>query len=88
MPIPRIFRLSFEKESNFAKHCYHRRFFAASAAIWFAGFAADPKLADDMEAQNRYNAACSAALAAAGKVRTDNASLSPEGLSSATASPP
>ena len=28
---------------------------------------AESKLADDMRAQNRYNAACSAALAAAGK---------------------
>ncbi len=48
-------------------HYYERRFFAASAAIWSAGFVAESKLADDMQAQNRYNAACSAALAAAGK---------------------
>ena len=30
--------------------------------------AADPKLADDRQAQHRYNAACAAALAAAEKV--------------------
>jgi len=52
---------------NLAEECHERHFFAASAAIWSAGFAADPKLAEDMKAQNRYNAACSAALAAAGK---------------------
>ena len=65
-PIPIIFRLSFQS-NNFAEHCYRRRFFAASAAIWSAGFAADAKLTQDMNAQNRYNAACSAALAAAGQ---------------------
>jgi tetratricopeptide (TPR) repeat protein len=64
--IPRILRLSF-RGNNFAEQCLWRRYFAASAAIWSAGFAADPKLADDMQAQHRYNAACSAALAAAGK---------------------
>ena len=52
---------------NFAQLCYERRFYAPSAAIWSAGFAADPKLAEDMQAQHRYNAACSAALAVAGK---------------------
>ena len=64
--IPMIFRLS-SRGNNLAAHCYWRRFFAASAAIWSAGFAADPKLAEDMKAQNRYNASCSAVLAAAGK---------------------
>ena len=48
------------------EHYYRRRFFAASAAICSAGFTADPKLAEDISAQNRYNAACSAASAAAG----------------------
>ena len=33
--------------------------------------AADPKLADDRQAQHRYNAACAAALAAAGKGKDD-----------------
>jgi len=34
--------------------------------LYAAAFAADPKLADDLEAGHRYNAACYAALAAAG----------------------
>ncbi|MFI5454218.1 MAG: protein kinase [Isosphaerales bacterium] len=65
--IPRFFHLSLFSEGSLAEQCYGRQFFAASAAIWSAGFAADPKLAEDMKAQNRYNAACAAALAAAGK---------------------
>ena len=64
--IPRIFRHPIEG-GDLAQLCYDRHFFAPSAAIWSAGFAADPKLADEMQAQTRYNAACSAALAAAGK---------------------
>src|SRR5262249_32299567 len=39
-----------------------------TAAGFFAdAFAAEPKLADDLQAQHRYNAACAAALAASGK---------------------
>lgn len=52
---------------NFAEHCFERRFFAASAAVWSAGFAADPTLAEDTTAQNRYKAACAAARAATGE---------------------
>ena len=63
--IPTNFRFSFQ-ESSLPQHYYMRRYFVASAAIWSAGFVADPKLADDMQAENRYKAACSAALAAAG----------------------
>jgi len=65
VPIPRIFRLSSEGRS-LPEHYYDRQFFAASAALWSAFFATDPKLADVTMAQNRYNAACSAALAADG----------------------
>jgi hypothetical protein len=64
--IPRVFRDSFGG-INPAWLCYNRHLYSASAAIWSVGFATDPKLADDMEAQNRYNAACSAALAGKGK---------------------
>src|SRR5262249_61662785 len=39
----------------------------AATALYAAGFAADPKLADDRQAHLRYNAACCAALAAAGQ---------------------
>ncbi len=66
VPIPRTFRLS-PQGNNYPDHCYSLRLFAASAAIWAAGFAADPTLAQDMQAQNRYLAASAAALAAAGK---------------------
>jgi eukaryotic-like serine/threonine-protein kinase len=62
--IPKVFRLSF-LANNLAEYCYHGNFFRTSATIWAAGFAADPKLAEDL-AGNRYNAACSAALAASG----------------------
>jgi tetratricopeptide (TPR) repeat protein len=64
--IPTIFRLS-PDWSNFALLCHGRCFYVAAAALWSAGFAADPKLAEDYYAQNRYNAACSAALAGCGK---------------------
>jgi serine/threonine-protein kinase len=66
VPIPRILRLSYQSGS-LAGLCYELSLFAASAAIWSAGFATDSRLAEDMDAQNRYNAACSAALAGAGK---------------------
>jgi hypothetical protein len=35
--------------------------------LYADAFAAQPRLADDMQAEHRYNAACCAALAAAGK---------------------
>ncbi len=66
MPIRRIFRLPSEG-SNLAEHYYYRRCFATSAAIWWGGFTSSPSLVEDIQAQNRYNAACSAALAAFGK---------------------
>ncbi len=65
VPIPRVFRLS-PYSNSFPAHCYSLRLFAASAAIWAAGFTADPSLAEDMQAQNRYLAASAAVLAAAG----------------------
>jgi tetratricopeptide (TPR) repeat protein/serine/threonine protein kinase len=47
--------------------CHNRQRNAAAAKLSASAFAADPKLADDMKLQHRYNAACYAALAAAGK---------------------
>jgi tetratricopeptide (TPR) repeat protein len=47
--------------------CRHKRLHAAAARFTADAFAADPKLADDLLAGHRYNAACHAALAAAGK---------------------
>ncbi len=66
MPIRRIFRLPSEG-SNLAEHYYYRRYFATSAAISWGGFTSSPSLVEDIQAQNRYNAACSAALAAFGE---------------------
>jgi tetratricopeptide (TPR) repeat protein len=45
----------------------YKRLNAAAARFWAAAFAARPKLADDLGTQDRYNAACAAALAAAGR---------------------
>jgi hypothetical protein len=39
----------------------------ALARLYAAAFAAEPKLADDLQAAHRYHAACSAVLAAAGE---------------------
>ena len=64
--IPRIFRLSV-RGSEVPEHYHYRGYYASATAIWAAGFDTDPELAKDMKAQNRYNAACSAALAGAGK---------------------
>ncbi|MGO9917588.1 MAG: tetratricopeptide repeat protein [Isosphaeraceae bacterium] len=46
---------------------YHRKQFAAAARLWSDALAADPKLVDDRESGHRYDAACAAALAAAGQ---------------------
>jgi tetratricopeptide (TPR) repeat protein len=45
---------------------YQRRY-AASARFFGDGFTAEPKLADDLNTQHRYNAACAAALAGCGR---------------------
>lgn len=51
-----------------AELCHRYRKLNAAAARFYAdAFAADPKLADDLRVQHRYNAACCAALAAAGQ---------------------
>jgi Tfp pilus assembly protein PilF len=46
---------------------HYKRFYATAARFYADAFAADPKLAADKGQQHRYNAACSAALAAAGQ---------------------
>src|SRR5262249_54943508 len=47
--------------------CWKRKLPPAAARLRAAAFAADPKLADDLKAGYRYDAACEAALAAAGQ---------------------
>jgi hypothetical protein len=44
-----------------------KKLYAAAARFYADAFTAEPKLADDLRVQHRYNAACAAALAAAGK---------------------
>jgi hypothetical protein len=43
--------------------------YASASRFYAEAFAHDAKLADDMQAQHRYNAACSAALAGCGQGR-------------------
>jgi hypothetical protein len=47
--------------------CFIKKRYATATRFYADAVAAQPKLADDMHAQNRYNAACAAALAAAGQ---------------------
>src|SRR5262249_45116704 len=53
---------------EFAVLCQHpaKRLHASAVRLAAAAFTDRPKLADDLRKQHRYNAACSAALAAAG----------------------
>jgi serine/threonine-protein kinase len=52
---------------DYARLWQSRKLHAAAARCAADAFAADPKLADDLRAAHRYNAACCAALAAAGQ---------------------
>jgi tetratricopeptide (TPR) repeat protein len=52
---------------GFLEVCRLQQRHAAAAALYSAAFAADAVLADDLKASHRYNAACAAALAAAGQ---------------------
>ncbi len=51
----------------FAQMAYDTKRYAAAARLLSEALAADPKLGDDRQAGHRYNAACAAALAAAGR---------------------
>jgi serine/threonine-protein kinase len=44
-----------------------KKHYAAAIGFYAEAFAADPRLANNLQSQDRYNAACAAALAAAGK---------------------
>jgi formylglycine-generating enzyme required for sulfatase activity/tetratricopeptide (TPR) repeat protein len=50
-----------------AQIAYERKQFATATRLWAEALASDPKLGDDRQAPHRYNAACAAALAAAGQ---------------------
>jgi serine/threonine-protein kinase len=52
---------------GFAQLCSWRQLHGASARLSAEAFRAAPRLADDMNTQNRYNAACAAALAGCGQ---------------------
>ena len=56
---------------GFAQLCYDKKLHSASARLWSEAFQAQPKLAEDMQADNRYNAACAAALAGSGHGKDD-----------------
>jgi tetratricopeptide (TPR) repeat protein len=56
---------------TFARMAYDGGHFAVAARLWSEATEADPKLAADREARHRYNAACAAALASAGKGKDD-----------------
>jgi tetratricopeptide (TPR) repeat protein/serine/threonine protein kinase len=51
---------------EFAQLLYAKSRHAESARMWAEAFAEDPSLAEDLAKSHRYDAACSAALAAAG----------------------
>jgi serine/threonine-protein kinase len=56
---------------GFAQLCSWKGLYGASSQLWQDAFKAQPKLAEDMKAQHRYNAACAAALAGCGQGKDD-----------------
>jgi tetratricopeptide (TPR) repeat protein len=70
--LPRLLRgedkvSSAQEGLDLAMMCHLKRRYAAAARFSAEAFADDPKLANNLQAQHRYNAARSAALAAAGR---------------------
>jgi tetratricopeptide (TPR) repeat protein len=57
---------------EFAQLSHRKKLYVASARLWSEAFHAQPKVADDMQVQNRYNAACAAALAGCGQGTDDS----------------
>src|SRR5262245_13138529 len=55
----------------FALSAYQRKLFATATRQWAKALASDPKLDDGRKEQHRYNAACAAALAAAGQAQDE-----------------
>jgi serine/threonine-protein kinase len=56
---------------GFAQLCYEKKLHGASARFWTEAFQTQPKLADEMQAGHRYNAACAAAMAGCGQGKDD-----------------
>ena len=56
---------------QFALLCYQTRRYGTMARLAAEAFDAEPELADDLASAHRYNAACGAALAGAGKGEDD-----------------
>jgi tetratricopeptide (TPR) repeat protein len=57
-----------QEQLEFASFCGDfKQHYRVAAGFYAAAFAAEPKLADDLRVPHRYNAACAAALAAAGQ---------------------
>ena len=54
-----------------AVRAYEKSLYAASARLYTAALASDPKLAGDRQVQHAYNAACAAALAGTGRGKDD-----------------
>jgi len=54
------------EQVRLAIRAYEKKLYGDSARLFAPALDADPKIADDRQAEHRYNAACSAALAAAG----------------------
>jgi serine/threonine protein kinase/Flp pilus assembly protein TadD len=52
---------------EYAQVCYYKTLYAAAARLRAGAFGSDPKLADDLTAGHRYDAACAAALAGCGR---------------------
>jgi WD40 repeat protein len=50
-----------------AQHCKSKKLYQTAAGLYASAFAADPRLVTDVVLGHRYNAACYAALAAAGQ---------------------
>ena len=55
----------------FPEMCQYKTLYATSARFWLDAFTAKPRLAENMDAGHRYNAACAAAHAGSGRGRDD-----------------
>jgi serine/threonine-protein kinase len=70
--VPALLQGEFQPRDNqerldLAHVCQLKKFHHTATGLYAAAFAADPKLADDLQAEHRYDPACYAALAAAGQ---------------------